>query len=178
MKKIFISIITALIVIVVALFIYAATLPNTFRVQRTATIKAQPEKIFALINDFHRWDSWSPWSKLDPNMKTIYEGPTNGNGAVYAWEGNDKIGKGRMEITETSPPSAIVIKLDFLKPFEAHNITEFTLITQGESTNITWVMYGPNSYMTKVMGIFFNMDKMIGSDFESGLANLKSIAEK
>jgi hypothetical protein len=111
-------------------------------------------------------------------MKRTYSGAATGKGAVYEWEGNNKAGKGRMEITDTSPPSKVTINLDFVKPFEAHNIVEFTLQAEGDSTNITWAMHGPSPYVAKVMGIFFNMDTMIGKDFETGLANMKAIAEK
>jgi carbon monoxide dehydrogenase subunit G len=165
------------VVVVAALLGFAATKPDAFRVQRSASIKAPAEKIFALINDFHRWGSWSPWEKLDPALKRTYSGAANGQGAVYEWEGNKKVGKGRMEITQTSPPSKVTIKLDFLKPFEAHNTAEFTLDGQGDSTNVTWTMDGQQPYMFKVMTLFLSMDKMVGKDFETGLANLKSITE-
>ncbi len=165
------------VVVVAALLGFAATKPDAYRVQRIASIKAAPEKIFALINDFHRWGSWSPWEKLDPGMKKTHSGAANGQGAVYEWEGNKKVGKGRMEITQTSPPSKVTIKLDFLKPFEAHNTAEFTLDGQGDSTNVTWAMHGRQPYMFKVMTLFLSMDKMVGKDFETDLANLKSITE-
>ena len=167
----------AVVVLVAAVLIFAATRPDNFRVQRTTSIKAPPEKIFALINDLHRWGSWSPWEKMDPEMKRTYSGAASGKGAVYAWEGNSKVGEGRMEISDTSPPSKVTIKLDFIKPFEAHNTAQFTLEPKGDSTSVTWTMYGPSVYMAKVMGVFVNMDKMIGKDFETGLANLKSVAE-
>jgi carbon monoxide dehydrogenase subunit G len=166
-----------LIVVIAAVLGFAATKPDAFRIQRSASIKAPAEKIFALINDFHRWGSWSPWEKLDPALKRTYSGAGNGLGAVYEWEGNKKVGKGRMEITQTSPPSKVTIKLDFLKPFEAHNTAEFMLESQGDSTSVTWVMDGQQPYMFKVMTLFLSMDKMVGKDFETGLANLKSITE-
>jgi uncharacterized protein YndB with AHSA1/START domain len=172
---------TIAIVIVVALaalLIFAATKPDTFRVQRTTSIKAPPEKIFALINDFHQWGSWSPYEKLDPAMKRTYDGPASGKGAVYAWEGDGKAGAGRMEIAESSPPSKIRINLDFTKPFKNNCIAEFTLDTKGDVTSVTWSMAGPAQYISKLMGIFFDMDKLIGKDFETGLANLKTAAEK
>src|SRR5207244_9369629 len=122
------------VVLVVALLVFAATKPDTFRVQRSASIKAPPEKIFALINDLHSWGAWSPWEKMDPAMKRTHSGAANGKGAVYEWEGNHNVGKGRMEITETSPRSKDVIKLDFVKQFEAHNIAEFTLQGKRDST--------------------------------------------
>jgi uncharacterized protein YndB with AHSA1/START domain len=167
-----------LAVLFVALLIYASTKPDTFQIQRAATIQAPPEKIFPLFNDFHNWTSWSPWEKMDRNLKRTYSGPASGPGAVYEWEGNKKVGQGRMEIAETSPPSKLTIKLDFLKPFEAHNTTVFTLVPQGNSTNVTWTMHGQQPFMFKVMKTFIDMDKLVGKDFEAGLANLKSIAEK
>jgi len=176
---------TIIIVVVVVLVIgiagilgFAAIKPDEFRIQRAAGLKAPPEKIFPFINDFHNWASWSPWEKLDPALKRTYSGAASGRGAVYEWEGNKKVGQGRMEIMESSPSSKITIKLDFLKPFEAHNSAEFTLDRQGDSTTVTWVMNGHQPYMFKVMSLFFSMDKMIGKDFEAGLANLKSITEK
>ena len=166
------------VVAIVAILVYAATRPDDFRVQRSTSIKAPPEKIFALINDFHRWDSWSPWEKMDPAMKRTYSGTASGKGAMYAWQGNSKVGEGRMEIADASPPSKVTIKLDFVKPIEGHNTAEFTLLPDGDSTNVTWVMYGPSAYVAKVIGIFVSMDKMIGNDFETGLANMKAVAEK
>ena len=171
---------TIAIVIVVALAAtlgYAATRPDTFRVQRTISIKAPPEKILAQVNNFHDWNSWSPYEKMDPAMKRTFSGAASGPGAVYAWDGNGDAGAGRMEIKEASP-SKTVIKLDFSKPFEASNVAEFSVDTQGDSSNVTWAMYGPAPYISKVMGLFFNMDSMIGKDFEAGLANLKTVAEK
>jgi len=166
------------VVLLAAILIFAATTPDTFRVQRATSIKAPPEKIFPLINDLHSWGSWSPWEKMDPAMKRTFSGAASGKGAVYEWEGNHEVGKGRMEITESSPPSKVGIKLDFIKPFEAHNIAEFTLESKGDSTNVTWAMHGPNPYIAKVIHIFFSMDSMVGKQFEAGLANLKTIAEK
>ena len=168
----------AVVILVVAILAFAATRPNSFRVQRTTSINAPPEKISALINDFHSWTSWSSYEKLDPAMKRTYSGAPSGKGAVYEWEGNSKAGKGRIEITESSPPSKVAMKLDFVKPFEAHNIVEFTLEPQGDSTNVTWAMHGPNPFMAKLMQVFLNMDKLVGSEFETGLANLKGVAEK
>ena len=166
------------VVLLAALLAFAATQPNVLRVQRAASIQAQPEAIFPLIADFHNWISWSPWENRDPALKRTYSGAASGKGAVYAWEGNRNVGSGRMEITEASPSSKVMIQLDFIKPFEAHNITEFTLQPAGGATNVTWTMNGPSPFITKAMAIFVNMDKMIGKDFEAGLANLKSVAEK
>ena len=166
----------AVVILVVAILAFAATRPNSFRVQRTTSINAPPEKISALINDFHSWTSWSSYEKLDPAMKRTYSGAPSGKGAVYEWEGNSKAGKGRMEITDTSP-SKTTITLDFVKPLESHNVAQFTLEPRGDSTSVTWSMEGRSLYVAKVMGLFFNMDKMIGKDFESGLAKLKTVAE-
>ena len=166
-----------LIVLLVVVLIYAATRPDNFRLERTATIDAPPEKVFALINDFNRWSAWSPWEKIDADLKRNYSGAAAGVGAVYAWEGS-KTGVGRMEIMESSPASRVKIKLDFFKPIEAHNTAEFSLLPRGASTEVTWAMYGPSPYLSKLMGIFFSMDKMVGKDFESGLENMKAAAQK
>jgi polyketide cyclase/dehydrase/lipid transport protein len=166
------------VVLLAAVLVFAATKPDTFRVQRATSIKAPREKIFPLINDFHCWVSWSPYERMDPAMKRTHTGAVNGKGAVYEWEGKGKVGAGRMEITDTAPPSMITIKLDFIKPFEGHNIAEFTLEAKGDSTNVTWATYGPSSYLSKVMCLFFSLDNLVGRDFETGLANLKALAEK
>src|SRR6185436_10207445 len=128
--------------------------------------------------DFNRWGAWSPYEKKDPAMKRTFSGAPAGQGAVYEWEGDQNVGKGRMEIVESVQPSKIAIKLDFFKPFEAHNIAEFTLEAQGGSTNVTWAMHGPSPYLAKVMHVFFDMERMVGKDFETGLANLKTISEQ
>ena len=167
-----------LAVLVVAVLGMAMTKPDSFRVQRTARIQAPPDKIFPLIDDFHNWSSWSPWENLDPAMNRSHSGAPSGKGSVYEWEGNSKVGKGRMEITDASASSKVAIKLDFLKPVEGHNIAEFTLEPQGDSTNVTWAMYGPSPFPAKVMQVFISMDKLLGKEFESGLANLKAAAEK
>ncbi len=177
MKKVIVSTVVALAVIVVALLGFAATKPDTFRIERSTSIKAAPETIFAHINDFRSWGAWSPWEKLDPAVQRTYIGAAIGVGAAYEWKGNSDVGAGRMEITESSPASKIVIKLDFLEPMEGHNTAEFTLQPDGEATNVTWAMHGPNQFLGKVMSIFVDMDNMIGKDFETGLANLKTIAE-
>lgn len=170
-------IIAVMILLVATLLIYAATQPNTFRLQRSANIMAPPDKILPFLNDFHQWLVWSPWEKLDPELKRSFSGASQGKGARYEWEGNSKVGTGSMEITEAAP-SKIKLKLDFLKPFEAHNIAEFTLEPRGAATNVTWAMYGPQPFMAKVMSLFMNCEKMVGPQFETGLANLKAIAEQ
>ena len=168
----------AVVVLFAGLLLFAATRPGSFRIERSATLQAPPEKIFPHIDDFHRWTTWSPWENIDPQLKRSYSGAANGPGAVYAWEGNSKVGSGRMEITGSAPSSKVVIRLDFLKPFEAHNTAEFTLVPGAQGTIVNWAMYGPSPFVSKLMGIFFNMDRMVGAQFEQGLANLKSITEK
>ena len=171
----------ALIVIVVGVagvLAYAATRPDHFRVQRSASIKAPPERIFPFINDFRQWGAWSPYEKIDPGMKRTYGAIGAGKGATYAWEGNSNVGSGNMEIIEAPAPSRVVIKLDFLRPIEAHNTAEFTLVPNGDSTDVTWAMHGPVPYFAKLIHLFLNMDKMVGGQFATGLANLKRAAEK
>lgn len=175
------TIIAVVLAIAIAIIlILAATKPDSFSVQRTAVVKAPAEKIFPLIHSFHQWASWSPWENKDPAMKRTYSGVESGKGAAYAWDGNKNVGSGRMEILDATSPSKIVIKLDFFKPFEGHNTAEFTLLPgrDASTTKITWVMRGPASFMSRVMQVFMNFDKMIGKDFEAGLANLKRVTEK
>ena len=167
-----------LAIAIAAVLVLAATKPNALRVQRAITIKAPADRIFPLINDFHQWVTWSPYENKDPAMKRTYSGAGSGKGAVYDWEGNKNVGSGRMEILDTSAPSKIVIKLDFFKPIEGHNTAEFTMLPQGDVTNLTWVMHGPAVLMTRVMQVFINLDHMIGRDFEVGLTNLKKLTEK
>jgi uncharacterized protein YndB with AHSA1/START domain len=178
-----IAVIAAVLAIAIAIIlILAATKPDKFSVHRATTVKAPPEKIFPLISDFHQWGTWSPYENRDPAMKRTYSGAASGRGAVYAWDGNSNVGSGRMEILDASMPSKIVIKLDFFRPFEGHNTAEFTILPQGDATdvttNVTWLMFGPAPFMSKVMQVFMNMDRMIGKDFEIGLANLKKLTEK
>jgi len=168
----------AVIAVVLLVLAYAATRPDSFRVQRSVAIKAPAGKIMPLISDFHQWAVWSPWEALDPHMTRTFSGAPKDMGAVYAWTGNDKVGAGRMEITGMTATGNVTIKLDFLKPIESHSVTEFVLLPQGDMTTVTWSMTGPSSYLTKLMGVFVSMDSMIGGDFERGLANLKSAAEK
>lgn len=166
------------VVLIAGVLVFAATRPDAFRVERSVNIKAPPEKIYPYFDDFNHWAAWSPWEKLDPAMKRTFSGAPRGKGSVYAWEGNSKVGAGRMEILESSPSSKLLIKLDFIKPFEGHNTAEYTLTPSGDTTQVTWAMYGPAPYISKLMGVFVSMDKMIGKDFEAGLANLKAAAEK
>jgi len=170
----------ALATVIAIVLILASTKPDTFSVQRAAAVRAPAERIFPLISNFHQWVNWSPWENKDPAMKRTYSGAESGKGAVYAWDGNKNVGSGRMEILDASSPSKIVIKLDFFKPFEGHNTAEFTMHPEldAAATNIIWVMHGPAPFMSKVMQVFMNMDRMIGKDFEAGLANLKKLTEK
>ena len=174
-----VAIIAVIIAIAIAVvLILAATKPNTLRVQRATSIRAPADRIFPMINDFRQWRTWSPYENKDPAMNRTYEGAGSGKGAVYAWDGNNNVGSGRMEILEAAVPSKITIKLDFFKPFEGHNTAEFTMLPQGDVTNLTWTMSGPAVFMSKLMQVFMNLDHMIGRDFEVGLANLKKLAEK
>jgi len=168
----------AVLLLLACILIYAALKPGSFRVQRTVTIEAPPEKIFPFINDYHNWPSWSPYEKLDPDIKRTYSGPPSGTGAVCEWDGNSRAGRGRMEITESIPSSKVTIRLDFSRPMEGHNVAEFTLRPTGNSTDVTWAMSGPMPYVAKLMTVFFSMDKMVGKEFETGLGNLKAVAEK
>lgn len=165
-------------VILVLILGLAATKPDTFAVQRTATIKAPPEKIMPLVSDFHNWPAWSPWEKLDPNMQRTLTGAPNGKGAIYDWQGNSDVGRGRMEITDYAAPTSVTIKLDFMEPMAMSNMTQFVLTPQGDSTTVTWNMNGPMPFISKIMSVFVSMDKMVGKDFEKGLAQLKAAAEK
>ena len=154
----------------------AKSKPDMFRIERSTTIKAPPERIFPLIEDFRHWQSWSPYEKRDPAMTKTHSGAQSGQGAIYEWAGR-KAGVGRMEILEASPPSRVLIKLDFSKPMKAHNHAEFMLGPQADSTRVTWAMYGPKTLLSNIMGMFFSMDKLVGKDFEKGLANLKALTE-
>lgn len=165
-------------VVIAGVLLLAATQPDTFMVTRHATIKAPPDKVFSYINDFKRWDAWSPWEKKDPAMKRTFGSVTGGKGASYAWEGNKDVGQGRMEIAESSAPSRVGINLDFVKPFEAHNQVEFVLKSElSGATHVTWSMRGHTPYFAKILHLLIDMDRMVGGDFETGLANLKAVAE-
>jgi uncharacterized protein YndB with AHSA1/START domain len=172
------SIVIVIALLIAGVLVFAATKPDVFQVERKALIQAPPEKVFTLINDFKQWAAWSPWEKKDPGMKRTFSTNTSGMGATYAWEGNKEVGKGSMEIIESASPSKIRLKLDFVAPFEAHNIVTFTLEPGDGGTRVTWLMEGPVPYFAKIMHVFINMDKMCGRDFETGLSNLKTLAEK
>lgn len=151
---------------------------DQFEVQRSATVPAPPQAVFDLITDFHRWNEWSPWEDIDPSMQRTFSGAPSGVGAVYEWDGNRKAGQGRMEITAADAPSRVVIALEFLKPFKSSNTTTFELAGSGELTTVTWRMVGPKTIATRIMGIFKSMDKMVGPDFEKGLARLATAAQR
>ena len=150
---------------------------STFEVVRQATVSAAPDAIFDHLEDFHRWTAWSPWERIDPDMARTYEGPDSGVGAAYGWKGNRKAGQGRMEIVESHRATSLTIKLAFLKPFKSESTVVFTLVPDGDATGVTWAMTGPKTFMTRVMGIFTSMDKVVGPDFEKGLAQLKQLVE-
>lgn len=174
-----IAVIAVILAIAIAIvLVLAATKPDRFSVRREITVQAPAEKIFPLINDFHQWVAWSPYEHRDPALKRTYSGMESGKGAVYAWDGNNNVGSGRMEILESAAPSKIVIQLDFFKPFEGHNTAEFTMLPQGDATHVSWLMHGPAPLMNRLMQVFMNLDKMIGKDFEAGLVNLKNVTEK
>lgn len=165
-------------VLIAGALIFATTRPDAFRVERAVAIQAPPEKVFALINDLKAWAAWSPWEKKDPAMQRAYGATTAGKGATYAWEGNRDVGKGGMEIVDSTPPSRIRLRLDFVTPFEAHNIVTFTLAPQGSTTRVSWAMEGPVPYFAKIIHMFLDMDAMVGRDFEAGLAAMKTAAER
>lgn len=175
--RIALTLVAGLIVLASVFIGLAAMKPDTFRVERSASIKAPPEKIFFLLNDFDNFTAWSPYEKKDPAMKRVIGGAPSGKGAVYEWDGNETVGKGRLEIVDSVPPKKIDMTLDFEKPFPANNIVVFTLEPKGGETGVTWTMHGPAPFVSKLMQVFFDMDRMVGADFETGLANLKTLAE-
>jgi len=171
------KILIALAAIVVVFIAVVAMQPSDFRVARTATISAPAPAVFAQVNDFHNWEEWSPWAKLDPAAKNSFEGPSAGSGAIFRWAGNKEVGEGSMTITESRPSDLIRIKLEFLKPFQATNTAEFTFKPEGNQTAVTWSMAGKNNFISKAICLFMNMDKMVGGKFEEGLAHMKSVVE-
>jgi len=170
-------ILISLAAIVVVFLVVVAMQPSEFRVSRSVTIVAPPPAVFAQVNDFHKWEAWNPWGKIDPAMKQSYEGAPAGTGAIYTWIGNKEVGEGRMTITESRPSDLIRIKLEFMKPFQATNTADFTFKAEGDQTTVTWAMFGTNNFTAKAFGLFMNMDKMIGGRFEKGLGSMKSIVE-
>lgn len=177
LKRILLGLVAIIVIAVVAVLVLALRQPDEFRVARSVTINAPAEKIASQIADFHQWSAWSPWEHLDPAMQRSFTGAAAGKGSIYEWSGNSDVGQGRMEILDAAPDK-VSIKLDFYKPMEASNIAEFTLQPKDGATELTWAMYGPMPFVSKVMSVFFDMDKMIGPDFEKGLAELKKVSEQ
>jgi hypothetical protein len=173
----FLKIFIALVAIVAAFAAFVALQPSEYRIARSATIAAPASDIFTQVNDFHKWDAWSPWAKLDPNAKTTFEGPPAGEGAVFAWAGNSQIGEGRMTLTQSHPAELIRIKLDFVQPMAGTSTAEFTFKPEGDRTAVTWAMFGQNNFVSRAICLFMNQDKMLGGYFEKGLANLKAVTE-
>ncbi len=171
------SIALAVVLLLALVLIYAATKPDLFHVERSIEIKASPEKIFGLVNDFRQWDAWTPYNK-DPAMKKTYSANTIGKGAHYAWVGNKDVGEGEITITDTSAPRTIAMELHMIKPFEGRNHVVFSFNAVADSTKVVWALEDQHTYFLKLLSIFLNMDKMIGKDFETGLARLKAAAEK
>jgi len=172
------KILIALALVVVGFIVVVALQPSEFRISRSATISAPPPQVFAQVNDFRKWQAWSPWAKLDPAAKAEFEGPPVGNGAVFRWAGNDQVGEGQMTLIESRQSDLVRIKLDFVKPMAGTSFTEFTFRPQGDQTAVTWVMSGRNdNFLAKAVCLFMNPDKMLGGTFEQGLANLKAVAE-
>jgi uncharacterized protein YndB with AHSA1/START domain len=175
------KILIALVILVAIVGVFAAVVamqPADFRVARTATINAPAAEVFAQVNDFHNWEPWSPWAKLDPAAKNSFEGASSGKGAIFKWSGNSEVGEGAMTITESQPNDLIRIKLDFVRPMEDTSTTEFTFKPEGKETVVTWSMFGKKGFISKAVCMFMDMDKMLGGDFEKGLANMKSVVEK
>jgi hypothetical protein len=172
---------TILIVVAVIALLFVVVVairPSAFRIERTAKMSAPPSAVFAEVNDFHRWEAWSPWEKLDPNLKRSYEGAAAGTGSIYSWSGNNKVGQGRMTIIESRPSDLVRIKLEFMRPFKATNIAEFSFVPEGNETAVSWIMTGTNNFFLKAFGLFVSMDKLVGGDFEKGLAAMKSVVEQ
>ncbi|MBX7055940.1 MAG: SRPBCC family protein [Pyrinomonadaceae bacterium] len=177
LKKVLLSAIVIISAIVALFCVIAAFQPEDFRITRSATIKAPPARVFEQIDDFHKWESWSPWAKIDPTMRSTYSGSEKGVGAAYAWSGNGDAGEGKMTILESKPPDHLKIDLEFTAPFAAKNLIEFSLAAEGDNTNVTWSMTGKRNFGMKAFSLLVNMDKLVGSDFEKGLAQLRSTVE-
>lgn len=172
-KKVALAVCLIMLTPVVVVLAIAASKPDVLHIERSASIKAAPDKLFALLSDFHQWIKWSPFDEKDPNLKRTFSGAEKGKGAMYEWNGNSDVGSGQMEIVEAKEPSEVKVNLHFVKPFEGSNVARFTLVPEGDATKVTWSMDGPNPFMSKLMQVFINMDQMCGKDFEKGLANLK-----
>ena len=177
LKRIAVTLFMVITVCIVAVLSIAATRPATFHVERSLSMAAPPQAVFAVLNDMHRFHEWSPWQKLDPGMKVKFEGPASGVGASYSWVGNRDVGEGRMTITDATPPGSLTQKLEFMKPPQPPSAVHFTIAPEGSGSRVTWAMDGNNNYASKVMCMFVSLDAMIGKDFESGLTSLKQVAE-
>jgi hypothetical protein len=175
--QIILYVVIALAALVALFLVVVAMQPSEFRVVRSATMAAPPSDVFAQVNDFHKWEAWSPWAKRDPNMKQTHDGAPAGTGAIYSWAGNSEVGEGRMTLTESRPNERIQIKLEFFRPFAATNSAEFTFKPEGNQTLVSWSMAGNKAFMVKAFSLFMSMDKMVGGDFEKGLAQMKSVVE-
>ena len=176
-KKLILGLLLLIVVVVAGICVMAAMQPTDYTVTRSATFNASPEAVFEQVNNFHKWEAWSPWAKIDPAMKTTYSGPDSGTGASYAWVGNKDVGEGKMTIAESHPSEHIKIDLDFIAPFAAKNVTEFMFKPEGNKTAVTWTMAGKKNFIMKAMCLFMDMDKMVGNDFDKGLAQLKPVVE-
>lgn len=165
--------------LVAVLFAVIALQPAAYSVTRSASINAPPAEVYGLISDFHKWEGWSPWTKLDPAIKTTFDGPVAAPGSIYKWAGNDQAGEGQMTILEATPPGAVKIKLDFVKPFASTSTTLFRIEGDGAASKVTWTMSGDNNFLSKAFCLFMGgMDRMVGPDFEKGLAQMKALLEK
>lgn len=171
------KILLILAVVVAVFLVFVAFQPDDFRVSRSAPIAAPPAEIFAKVNDFHQWEAWSPWAKLDPAAKNSFSGPPSGVGSVFSWSGNSEVGEGSMTLVESRPDELIRIKLDFTRPMKASNDVEFVFTPGRTHTRVTWTMTGKNNFVGKAVGLVMNCDKMVGGMFEKGLANLKAVSE-
>ena len=176
-KKVILGILALILVVVAVLGAVISMQSEDMKITRSATMNAIPAQVFEQVNDFHKWDAWSPWAKLDPAMKTTYSGAPSGVGSSYSWVGNDDVGEGKMTITASHPNDHIAIDLEFIKPFAAKNLTEFTFKPEGDKTNVTWTMAGKKNFVMKAFGLAMDMDKMVGADFEKGLAQMKTVTE-
>ena len=172
-----VKILAVLAVVAVGLVLFVATRPSEFRVARTATVSAPAAAVFAQVNDFHNWPAWSPYARRDPAMKQTFEGAPSGVGAIYTWSGNHEVGEGRSTIVESRPGELVRIKLEFIRPFAATNTAEFTFAPRGDRTVVTWSLAGRHTFMGKAVGLFMDLDRMVGADFEKGLAQMKQVAE-
>jgi uncharacterized protein YndB with AHSA1/START domain len=166
-----------ILVVIAILVIVIATRPGAFRIERSITIAAPPERVFDQVNTMHAWQGWSPWEGIDPNLQRTYSGPPAGSGSVYAWQGNNKVGEGRMTITDSQPPSKVVFNLEFFKPFKANNTATFTFTPADGGTKVVWAMEGNKGFMMKGFSLVMDMDNLVGKDFEKGLQSMKRVAE-